>query len=312
MARSGQQQTADRRTTQRTSQRSSNQRGGNGRNGRRRPLDNDGIIPVLARAVREVENAVERRSAMPGVRTKFQVVALLAREERIRVKGDTELTEAQRNEQLKRLDGIATILAKTAARDSTLFTLLAEDAVISDAAKELRKEMVAAAGLEAEVEEVEEVDETAVAATTERRVVPQSVISRQLANPFLAPDFSASDRKPLTHRLATWELLGPLFRSFEFAGAGATSCMALPGAGLAAGRRRPRADAPPGAAGRVRPSGSPHLPARRRAGPRQDRAVAAGRRGRRRVPAAGRRPQRREDELDPRGRHLDAAPRRRP
>ena len=146
---------------------SSTQRGGNQRNGRRRPLDNDGIIPVLARAVREVENAVERRSAMPGVRTKFQVVALLAREERIRVKGDTELTEAQRNEQLKRLDGIATILAKTAARDSTLFTLLAEDAVISDAAKELRREMVAAAGLEAEVEEVPEVDETA-AATTDR------------------------------------------------------------------------------------------------------------------------------------------------
>ncbi|GAA1765094.1 hypothetical protein GCM10009795_009480 [Nocardioides hankookensis] len=225
MARSGQQQTASRRT----SQRSSNQRGSNNqRNGRRRPLDNDGIIPVLARAVREVENAVERRSAMPGVRTKFQVVALLAREERIRVKGDTELTDAQRNEQLKRLDGIATILAKTAARDSTLFTLLAEDAVISDAAKELRKEMIAAAGLEAEVEEVPEVDETAVVTHTERRVVPQSVISRQLANPFLAPDFSAVGRKPLTHRLATWELLGPLFRSFEFAGAGATSCMALP------------------------------------------------------------------------------------
>ncbi|GAA4691875.1 DEAD/DEAH box helicase [Nocardioides conyzicola] len=228
MARSGQQQTANRRTSQRTSQRSSNQRGTNQRNGRRRPLDNDGIIPVLARAVREVENAVERRSAMPGVRTKFQVVALLAREERIRVKGDTEMSEAQRNEQLKRLDGIATILAKTAARDSTLFTLLAEDAVISDAAKELRKEMIAAAGLEAEVEEVPEVTETDAAATTERRVVPQSVISRQLAHPFLAPDFSGTAHKPLTHRLATWELLGPLFRSFEFAGAGATSCMALP------------------------------------------------------------------------------------
>jgi hypothetical protein len=228
LARSGQQQTANRRTSQRNTSRSSTQRGSNQRNGRRRPLDNDGIIPVLARAVREVENAVERRSAMPGVRTKFQVVALLAREERIRVKNDTELTDAQRNEQLKRLDGIATILAKTAARDSTLFTLLAEDAIISDAAKELRKEMIAAAGLEAEVEEVPEVDETAVEAHHERRVVPQSVISRQLANPFLAPDFSAAGRKPLTHRLATWELLGPLFRSFEFAGAGATSCMTLP------------------------------------------------------------------------------------
>ena len=61
----------------------------------------------------------------------------------------------------------------------------------------------------------------------ERRVVPQSVIARQLSNPFLAPDFSVQ-RKQLTHRLATWELLGPLFRSFEYAAAGATSCMPLP------------------------------------------------------------------------------------
>lgn len=231
MARQGQQQTASRRTSSnRSSDRSSNrssQRNGQ-RNGRRRPLDNDGIIPILARAVREVENAVARRSHVPGIRSKFQVVALLAREERTRVKGDTSMTDAQRNEQLKRLDGIATILAKTAAQEPSLFALLAEDATISDSAKALRKEMIAAAGLEAEEEPepevVPEVDPYA-----ERRVVPQSVLSRQLANPFLAPDFSAAEgRRPLTHRLATWELLGPLFRSFETAAAGATSCMDLP------------------------------------------------------------------------------------
>jgi hypothetical protein len=221
LARQGQQQTASRRT--------SSQRGGqrNGqRNGRRRPLDNDGIIPVLARAVREVENAVERRSAMPGVRTKFQVVALLAREERSRVKSDTEMTDAQRNEQLKRLDGIATILAKSAARDPSLFALLAEDATVSDSAKALRKEMIAAAGMEIEAEPEPVLDD--LAPTTVERRAPRSVIARQLANPFLPPDFSAVQRKPLTHRLATWELLGPLFRSFEHAAAGATSCMALP------------------------------------------------------------------------------------
>jgi hypothetical protein len=47
-----------------------------------RDLDNDGIIPVLARAVREVETAVERGRVLPSVRTKFQIVALLVREER--------------------------------------------------------------------------------------------------------------------------------------------------------------------------------------------------------------------------------------
>ena len=63
----------------------------------------------------------------------------------------------------------------------------------------------------------------------ERRVVPQSVISRQLANPFLAPDFAAAEQsKPRARRLANWELIGPLLRSFEYAGSGAPAGMALP------------------------------------------------------------------------------------
>ena len=45
-----------------------------------RDRDNEGIIPVLARAVREVEAAVERGSVAPSVRTKFQVIALLVRD----------------------------------------------------------------------------------------------------------------------------------------------------------------------------------------------------------------------------------------
>ena len=93
-----------------------------------RDLDNEGIIPVLARAVREVEGAAQRGTVPPSARTKFQVVALLVREERARIKADTEGSESHRAEQLKRLDGIATILAKTATRDTTLLHLLAEDA----------------------------------------------------------------------------------------------------------------------------------------------------------------------------------------
>ena len=59
-------------------------------------------------------------------------------------------------------------------------------------------------------------------------MVPQSVISRQLANPFLAPDYSAArPTQARARRLAGWELLGPLFRSFEQPGGG-TACMPLP------------------------------------------------------------------------------------
>ena len=95
----------------------------------RRARDNEGILPVLAKAVREVESAVNRGSVSPpGQRAKFQVTALLAREERARVRNDEELNDAQRDGQLKRLEGIATILAQTAAREPSLFHLLAEDA----------------------------------------------------------------------------------------------------------------------------------------------------------------------------------------
>ena len=216
MARGGQRQQAGRRTASR---------------GRKRAYDNEGIIPVLARTVREVENAVKRRSAMPSVRTKFQVVALLVREERARIKADTESSEAHRAEQLKRLDGIATILAQTAAADPSLFALLAEDAVISDAAKAFKRELVEIAGMEVEEEVEPELELTeADTARAERRVVPQSVISRQLANPFLRPDFEAAQQMVRAHPrlLAGWELLGPLFRSFEYAGDGAKACMTLP------------------------------------------------------------------------------------
>jgi len=216
VARGGQRQQAGRRTASR---------------GRKRAYDNEGIIPVLARTVREVENAVKRRSAMPSVRTKFQVVALLVREERARIKADATSSEAHRAEQLKRLDGIATILAQTAAADPSLFALLAEDAVVSDAAKAFKRELVEIAGMEVEEEPEQEVELTeADAARAERRVVPQSVISRQLANPFLRPDFEAVQQKVRAHPrlLAGWELLGPLFRSFEYAGDGAKACMTLP------------------------------------------------------------------------------------
>ena len=193
-----------------------------------RRLDNEGIIPVLARAVREVEQAAERGKVMPHGRATFQVVALLVREERSRINADTEVAEGRKGEQLKRLDGIATILAKTAARDTSLLQLLAEDAEVSDGARALRRQMLKQAGIEAP-EEIEPPKPDTAATSSPRRVVPQSVIARQLANPFLRPDFSAAElNRPQARRLANWELLEPLFKSFEYVGGGASACMTLP------------------------------------------------------------------------------------
>ncbi len=188
-----------------------------------------GLIPQLARAVREVEGAVERGRIAASTRTKYQVVALLVREERNRIKVDATLNDSRRADQLRRLDGIATILATTAARDSSFFQLLAEDAKIDDDARALLRSIREAANLEVEDEEEEEPEAPVVAVETERRVVPQAVVARQLANPFLVPDFSAARaNRPRGSELARWELLGPLFRSFEQADGGAPACMPLP------------------------------------------------------------------------------------
>jgi hypothetical protein len=195
------------------------------RSPRKGAFDNTGLIPVLARAVREVETSASRGPVGPSGRTKFQVIALLVREERARAKTDLEMAEDVRAETLKRLDGVATILAKTAARDTSLITLLEPEHAQSDAARSLRRRMLQEAGYEVPAEEAS----SAPAVSdpfAERQVTPVSVRARQLANPFLPPDFDLGRSPHLTRRLANWELLGPLFKAFE-AGGGVTN-MELP------------------------------------------------------------------------------------
>ena len=221
MARSGQKTTSTARTT------------GHKKSGARRsrPGDDVGIIPVLARAVREVEGAAERGRVSPANRTKFQVIALLMRDERARAKADGSLSDPERIELLKRLDGVATILAKTAARDTTLIQLLSEDAKVSDTAHKLRRDMLIASGTELSPDELIIVKEPELfAASAEKQVVPQSVRQAQMANPFLAPDLSALQAKPKPQgsQLANWELLEPLFRAFEYGAGGGAATMVLP------------------------------------------------------------------------------------
>ena len=212
MARPGQRRTGARRTAPRD---------------QRRGRDRGDVTSVLARAVRELEAAAQRGRVTPAVRTKFQAVALLVRQQHARVLAE-EGSPTHRAEQLKRLDRIATILGKTAVRDPALLALLAEDAVVSDAARSLMRDMLRSVGAEPPPEEAAPTEPVAAPAASDRQIVPQSVVSRQMANPFLAPDFSAApQRSSRPHRLAGWELLGPLLSSFERVG-GDSACMALP------------------------------------------------------------------------------------
>ena len=201
---------------------------------KRKPMDDEGIIPVLARAVREVEAAASRGKVTAHNRIKFQVAALLVREERQRAKDDLTAGVAERQEVLKRLDGLAAIMAKTAARDTSLIVLLAPEAKISDAAKKMRRDFLLASGAELAPDDLIIVEEAAaVTAEIAKQVVPASVRQAQLANPFMAPDFAAYQKPKgaIEGRLLNWELIDPLFRAFEQGSGGGVATMDLPPAG---------------------------------------------------------------------------------
>jgi hypothetical protein len=127
VARPGQRQTGAHRTAPPRKQRRVHHRGD--------------VVSVLSRTVREVEAAARRGRVTPAVRTKFQAAALLLRDERARIRAAAG-SDSHRAEQLRRLDGIAAILARTAVRDAGLLALLAEDSGVSDAARSLKREML--------------------------------------------------------------------------------------------------------------------------------------------------------------------------
>ncbi|MDR6690651.1 superfamily II DNA or RNA helicase [Microbacterium sp. 1154] len=193
------------------------------------------VIPILARKVREIEAKAQRGKLGPTNRVKFQVIAFLVREERARVKADTEITDAARAELLKRLDGVATILAKTAARDTSLIQLLEVDQATSPVARRMRRDWLLESGAELPPDELIITDNTpkvapvVPAALAEKQVIPASIEARQMANPFLAPDLTPrSDGDAPRRRLDGWELMGPLYKAFETGAGGSAASMELP------------------------------------------------------------------------------------
>ncbi len=218
----------------------SRRRGSSHRGSSARRDDDAPLIPILARKVREVEAKAQKGKLGPTNRVKFQVIAFLVREERARVKADEAVPAAARAELLKRLDGVATILAKTAARDTSLIQLLEVDQATSPVAKRMRRDWLLESGAELPDDELIITDaapaaqswgQTPVvpAALAERQVVPPQIEARREANPFLAPDVAL--RAPAStarRRLDGWELMGPLYKAFETGAGGATASMELP------------------------------------------------------------------------------------
>ena len=162
-----------------------------------------------------------------GQRSRLQAVALLVREERARARADSSVAEAHRDALLKRLDGVATILAQAVAREPSLFSLFQEDAEINDATRRVQLEMQLAAGLDPTPDNDVASPVAVTAVPTQKMALPRSVVAAQLANPFLAPDFTQAAPKVQGH-LVGWELIGPVLNAFEHPSPGASACMELP------------------------------------------------------------------------------------
>src|SRR5690606_7969900 len=160
-------------------------------------LDSEGLIPTLAKTVREVEKAAAKHGKVPAsYRNKYLVVAMLMREERARVLGGG-VPDAERAETLKRLDGIAGILAQTAARDTSLIQLLESDEPLSASAQAVKRDLLIRAGMELDPDDlIVTTAEPEPQAPPAKQVIPQSVTQRSMLNPFLAPDFSQVNQAP--------------------------------------------------------------------------------------------------------------------
>ena len=189
-------------------------RSGDGRSSQRaraRSGQDDGILPILAKAVREVERAVDRGQLTSGQRARFQAVALLARAERAN-RADEAGTAAQ------------TELAAQAARGtghdpgpasrpvsppcSACSRTTPRSPTRPDASSVRCSSQRVSSRSPSPSQTV--LHQTASAPDAS----PQSVVQAQLANPFLVPDFSQT--APRAHgRLAGWELIEPLLNSFE-------------------------------------------------------------------------------------------------
>jgi superfamily II DNA or RNA helicase len=173
---------------------------------------------------------VDRRPVTQATRATFQAIALLLREQRVEAT-TAPMSPAQRAAQQKRIEGLAATLARTAARDMTLFALLDDGAPILPGTNAAVRELRSRAGLAVEPEAAppSSPPSDAAPAREQRQVVPQSAVSRNLANPFLAPEYSApAAPRPRPRLLADWELIRPLLRAFEESTANAPSCMTLP------------------------------------------------------------------------------------
>ena len=154
------------------------------------------IIPILARRVREVEARVASKGrATPTNRTKFQVVALLMRAERARVKDDQVHFDryagrpAQAARRHRRHPGPDRRSGHESAGTAR------PGCQAGPAAQQMRRDWLLESGAELAPEDLvitrpQPVAQVMPPELAAKQVTPPAVPARTRANPFLAPDLS--------------------------------------------------------------------------------------------------------------------------
>ncbi|WP_033799876.1 DEAD/DEAH box helicase [Tropheryma whipplei] len=183
------------------------------------------LLSALARTVREVEMSLVRKRIGPSSVMRFHAVALLLRQERARVKSDPDITDTVRTELIRRLDGLAAVMVRIAARDTALMSIVTPDAPVSDGALLYRRRLLSQIGVIDSDGESSEIREAAPPPPS-LELYPQSVKMYHATHIFRppGPDME-SDLVPII-RLANWDLVGSVFKAFSQGGA--SVCKSLP------------------------------------------------------------------------------------
>ena len=288
MARRGQRQTGARRTAPRN---------------QRRGRDRDDVISVLARAVREVEAAAERGRVTPAVRTKFQVVALLVREEHARVRAEETSSDDPpgRAAQAPRRDRDD---PREDRRPRPRRSSRSSPRTPSSPTRPGRSSGTCC-GPPASSRPPTRPRRRSPRPPRHHRAPGRAAVGRLAAAGQPLPRPRLLRRPAERGPAAPPGRLGAARPAAQLVRARRRRSLGVHGparAVLPARAGRPGADAAPGAGGRRGRGRPPDLPARRRAGPGQDGSGAARRGGGERLPAARGRAERRQDQLGARGR----------
>ena len=275
--------------------------------------DDEGIIPVLAApCARSRPPRSAARCDPPAART-FQVVALLVREERARVKADTELTEAA----ARRAAQAARRHRDDPGQDRRPRHLAASRCsprtpIVSDRARRPASARCCARPASSREPEEPEPDRAEPRpGVGERRVVPQSVVAAPAGQPVPRPRLQSAAPRRARGRPAgrAGSCSARCSARSSTAGAGVRRAWSCPSPTLAA-TRPGGLELMPHQAQVVAAAAAGHrtflLADEPGLGKTAQALLAAA--GRRRLPAAGRRAQRRQDQLGPRGRAVDPAP----